>query len=478
MSSHTSSSKKPVSVEVTLGGKTLSIETGKLAKQAAGAVVVRLGDTMTLVATVSAPGREGLDFFPLTVDYREKVYAAGKFPGGFIKREGRPSTKEILTSRLIDRPIRPLFPPQFRHEVQIQAGPISADRQNDPDVLSITGASASLILCDNLPFLGPIGAVRLGRVDGQLVPFPTAEEMAKSDLDLIVASTDKAIVMIEGFGQEVPDAEMGDAIMAAHKMNQELIDLQHRLRGAAGLPPPRPSRGGPRSADPVDAREVLLRPARGQEDLRQGRAERGRQGAGEARPRRDQPRRYRGRAHARPGQVGVPRPPGTGRPRDDPRRIPPRRSRCEGPPSDLVRGRPAAQGPRLGPLPEGRDAGPGHDRARHLGRRAEGRRDHGGVLQAILPRLQHAELRRRRGSPDPRTRPSRDRTRHACRTFARADPAAQGRVPVHDPRRVGHPGIQRVLLDGLRLRRHALDDGRRGADLRPGGRHLDRPGPR
>src|SRR6516162_8164858 len=133
-------------VERTIGGKLISIESGRLAKQASGAVVVRLGDTMTLVATVAAPGREGLDFFPLTVDYREKTYSAGKFPGGFIKREGRPSTKEILTSRLIDRPLRPLFPAAYRNEVQIQAGPISADRQNDPDVLSILGASASLVL--------------------------------------------------------------------------------------------------------------------------------------------------------------------------------------------------------------------------------------------------------------------------------------------------------------------------------------------
>src|SRR6186997_1771825 len=165
MSTMSFATRKPVTVERTIGGKRLTIETGRLAKQASGAVVVRIGDTMTLVATVAAPGREGLDFFPLTVDYREKVYAAGKFPGGFIKREGRPSTKEILTSRLIDRPIRPLFPPQYRNEVQIQAGPISADRQNDPDILSINGASATLILAEDLPFLGPVGAVRLGRID-------------------------------------------------------------------------------------------------------------------------------------------------------------------------------------------------------------------------------------------------------------------------------------------------------------------------
>src|SRR3954452_23165406 len=157
MSSTSFTARRPVTVEKTIGGKTISLETGKLAKQASGAVVVRVGDTMTLVASVSGPGREGLDFFPLTVDYREKVYAAGKFPGGFMKREGRPTTKEILSSRLIDRPIRPLFPESFRDEVQIQAGPISADRRNDPDLPAMIGASATLLLAQ-VPFLGPVGA--------------------------------------------------------------------------------------------------------------------------------------------------------------------------------------------------------------------------------------------------------------------------------------------------------------------------------
>jgi polyribonucleotide nucleotidyltransferase len=223
-------------VEQTIGGKLLSIETGHLAKQASGSVVVRIGDTMTLVAVVAAPGREGLDFFPLTVDYREKVYAAGKFPGGFIKREGRPTTREILTSRLIDRPIRPLFPESYRDEVQIQAGPISADRSNDPDVPSMIGSSAALMLAQ-VPFLGPIGAIRLARVDGQLIAFPTAEELDNSDLDLVVASTEKAVVMIEGFGEEVPEPEMGDAIMEAHRLNQEIIALQKELVEKAGLTP-------------------------------------------------------------------------------------------------------------------------------------------------------------------------------------------------------------------------------------------------
>src|SRR5437016_5902605 len=196
MSSSSFATRKPVTVERSIGGKTVSIESGRLAKQASGAVVVRVGDTMSLVATVAGPGREGLDFFPLTVDYREKVYSTGKFPGGFIKREGRPTTKEILTSRLIDRPIRPLFPESYRDEVQIQAGPISADRQNDADIPTMIGASATLLLA-RVPFLGPIGAMRLARIEGKLVPLPTSEELQESDLELVVASTAKAIVMIE-----------------------------------------------------------------------------------------------------------------------------------------------------------------------------------------------------------------------------------------------------------------------------------------
>src|SRR5271169_887392 len=155
-------------VERTIGGKVISLETGFLAKQASGAVVVRIGDTMSLVATMAAPGREGLDFFPLTVDYREKTYAAGKFPGGFIKREGRPTTKEILTSRLIDRPIRPLFPPGYFNEVQVMASTLSADKDNDPDVLSMIGASAALHV-SQIPFLKPTGSVRVGRITNELV---------------------------------------------------------------------------------------------------------------------------------------------------------------------------------------------------------------------------------------------------------------------------------------------------------------------
>src|ERR1700759_3976362 len=150
--------RRPVTVERNVGGKVISLETGRFAKQASGAVVVRIGDSLSLAATVAGPAREGLDFFPLTVDYREKVYSAGKFPGGFIKREGRPTTKEILSSRLIDRPIRPLFPPTYFNEVQVMASVLSADKENDPDVLCMIAGSAALHV-SQIPFLKPTGSV-------------------------------------------------------------------------------------------------------------------------------------------------------------------------------------------------------------------------------------------------------------------------------------------------------------------------------
>jgi polyribonucleotide nucleotidyltransferase len=185
-------------VERQFGSKTLSIETGKLAKQAHGAVVVAMGETMVLVTAVEGKADPNKDFFPLTVEYREKVYAAGKFPGGYIKREGRPSLKETLTSRVIDRPVRPLFPPHYINEVQIIASVLSADKEHDPDVLAMIGASAALAI-SHLPFLGPTGSVRVGRIDGQFVPFPTYDEVERSEADLIVAGNEEGVAMIEGF---------------------------------------------------------------------------------------------------------------------------------------------------------------------------------------------------------------------------------------------------------------------------------------
>ena len=174
-------------VERQVGQEVLGIETGVLAKQAAGSVLVTYGETTVLVAAATGAPRAGIDFFPLTCDYRERTAAAGKFPGGFLKREGRPTMKETLTSRLIDRPIRPLFPEGFYDEVQIQAQTLSSDGQNDPDILAMIGASASLCISP-LPFGGPLGSVRLAQVNGEFVPFPTQDQLEESDLDLIVCS--------------------------------------------------------------------------------------------------------------------------------------------------------------------------------------------------------------------------------------------------------------------------------------------------
>lgn len=218
--------KQTVSCE--FGGRTLSITSGELAKQASAAVMIQFGETSVFVATQTGPSRPGTNFFPLTVDYRERLAAAGKFAGGYLKREGRPTTKEILTCRLTDRPIRPLFPKGFRDEVQVMSNVMSCDLENNPDVLSITGASAALRL-SGMPFKGPIAAVRVGLIDGELVLMPTVQQMAESSLDLIVAGSDKSILMIEGFADQMPEKEMGDAVMYAHKFIKELCKLQEEL---------------------------------------------------------------------------------------------------------------------------------------------------------------------------------------------------------------------------------------------------------
>jgi len=227
---------KKVTVECDFAGRKLSITTGELAKQASGAVMIQLGETSVFVASQSGPSRPGTDFFPLTVDYRERLAAAGKFAGGYLKREGRPTTREVLTSRLTDRPIRPLFPKGFRDEVQIMGNVMSCDGENDPDVLNITAGSAALML-SGLPFKGPIAAVRVGLLDNELVLMPTVEQMKTSKLDLIVAGSQKAVLMIEGFGQQIPEKEMGDAIMFAHKHIQTLCALQLDLVRQAGIAP-------------------------------------------------------------------------------------------------------------------------------------------------------------------------------------------------------------------------------------------------
>jgi polyribonucleotide nucleotidyltransferase len=217
-----------------LGDKQVIIETGKLAKQADGAVTVQLGETIVIVAAVAATkAKEGQDFFPLTVDYREKAAAAGKFPGGYFKREGRPTEKEILTCRLTDRPIRPLFPKGWYNEVQVQTVVLSADGQNDPDILSIIGASAALMVSD-IPWDGPLGAVRVGRIKGKFVANPTHAEQAESDLDLVYVGNTDDIVMYEGSAREITEADFNAALKYAHEVIQPLIAAQKELVAKAG----------------------------------------------------------------------------------------------------------------------------------------------------------------------------------------------------------------------------------------------------
>ncbi len=222
------------SKEVEIGGKLLSIETGRYAKQANGAVMVRYGDTMVLVTAVAADeAKEDQDFFPLSVEYREKSSAAGKFPGGFIKREGRPSEKEILSARLIDRPIRPLFSKSFKNETQIVASVYSFDGENDPDILGAIGASAALAVSD-IPFQGPIGEVRVGRINGEFIINPSVRQTEASDMEIVVAGTEDSLNMVEGEANEITEAEFLEALRFAHEAIKKIIKLQNELREVAG----------------------------------------------------------------------------------------------------------------------------------------------------------------------------------------------------------------------------------------------------
>jgi polyribonucleotide nucleotidyltransferase len=224
----------PEKITAQVGDKQIVIETGKLAKQADGAVTVQLGETIVVVAAVAATkAKEGQDFFPLTVDYREKAAAAGKFPGGYFKREGRPTEKEILTCRLTDRPIRPLFPKGWYNEVQVQTVVLSADGENDPDILSIIGASAALMVSD-IPWAGPLGAVRVGRVAGKFVANPTHAEMKESDLDLVYVGNQNDIVMYEGAAKEISEADFNAALKFGQECCQPLIAAQKELVAKAG----------------------------------------------------------------------------------------------------------------------------------------------------------------------------------------------------------------------------------------------------
>ena len=226
-----------VTVEREIGGRPFRLTTGEIAKQASGAVLIQHGETVLLVAAQTGPPRPGIDFFPLQVDYRERLAAAGRFAGGFLKREGRPTTREILTARVTDRPLRPLFPKGYKDEVQIQANVLAVDGENDPSPMCCTGASAALMV-GPAPFGGPVASVRVGRIDGELVLFPTHSQMQESDLDLIVAGSVTEVSMIEGFANQMPEAEMAEAIEFAHDALKALCELQQELLQKLGVEKP------------------------------------------------------------------------------------------------------------------------------------------------------------------------------------------------------------------------------------------------
>jgi polyribonucleotide nucleotidyltransferase len=222
-------------VSVEIGGTEVSFETGRMAKQASGSVVVRAGDTMVLSTATAGNEREGIDFLPLTVDVEERMYAAGKIPGSFFKREGRAGEKATLTARLIDRPLRPLFPKGWRRETQLVGLTLSVDHVNPYDVLAMNGVSAALMVSD-IPFPQPVGAVRIGKIDGNFVINPHEEQLAESDLDLVVAGTEEAILMVEAGANEVPEAEILDALDIAHGVIKKLVAVQKELAEKAGKP--------------------------------------------------------------------------------------------------------------------------------------------------------------------------------------------------------------------------------------------------
>jgi polyribonucleotide nucleotidyltransferase len=227
--------KKYLKESIRVGERELSVEVGRVAKQADGSCVIRYGDTMLLCAAVGASTtREGIDFFPLTVEYREANYAAGRIPGNYFRREGRPTEKEVLTSRMIDRPCRPLFTEGYRNETQVIASVISADPDNNPDVVAITGASCALYLSD-IPFTTPIAGVRIGLIEGRYIVNPTYDEIRESKLNLVVAGTEEAIVMVEAGADEVSEAIMVEALMLAHKEINRLCRWQKELYKALDI---------------------------------------------------------------------------------------------------------------------------------------------------------------------------------------------------------------------------------------------------
>ena len=404
----------PFQVTARVGDKDIILETGKVAKQAHGSIWARMGESIVLITVVSAAEKkEGIDFFPLTVDYQEKLYAAGRIPGSYFKREGRLTERETLTSRIIDRSCRPLFPDGYANETQIIATVVSFDQENDPDVLALTGASAAL-QCSDVPFAGPFAGVRVGRVNGQFVANPTLAQRAEADLDVIMAASRDAITMVEGGAREVSEKDMIDALLFGHAAVQPLLDAQlelHKLSGSTqkkAFDAAQVGRGaqGQGQGAHLGQGQGGLRPPREARPLRpalrdQEGAARGPEGGGRRRRRQaglDRPAREGDQGLLRGREVRV-------HAQDDHRRGQAhRRPRHGRHPPDLVRGGAAAPRPRLGPLHPRRDPGPGGRHPRHRHRRSAHRGADRHDLQAVHAPLQLPALLGGRGQVPARPR--------------------------------------------------------------------------
>ena len=465
-------------VSVEIEGKEISFETGKLAKQASGAVVVQAGDTMVL-CTATAGNLRDVDFLPLTVDVEERMYAAGKIPGSFFKREGRAGEKATLTARLIDRPIRPLFPKGWRYETQLVALPMSVDHVNPYDMLAMNGASAALMV-SNVPFPAPVGAVRVGKIDGNFVVNPDEELLVDgTDLDLIVAGTEDAILMVEAGANEIPEAEILDALDIAHENIKKLCAAQRELAEKAGKPKTeveipqvhpelyeqiKGSHGAALDAatqveDKLERQdatkaveEQILEHYSGEPDQRDLRG-------------------VPGQRPARVRQAGEDAHPRADRRAEEAARRPRHRSD----PADLDRGRRGSAHARLGAVHPRPDPGVLGRRPRHHARGDAAGHAGAGDDQALLPPLQLPAVLGRGGRLHARSQAPRHRPRRARRAGPGPDDPQPGGLPVHDPRGLGHPRVQRLELDGERVRLDPVADGRRCADQGAGGGHRHGP---
>ena len=456
--------------QVNVGRSTLTIETGKLAKQADGAVTVRYGDTIVIVTACASPGaREGIDFLPLTVDYREYAYASGRIPGGFFKREGKPTEKEVLTSRLIDRPIRPLFPEGWNRETQVVALLLSADPENDSDVLALTGASAALAI-SSIPFAQPVAAVRVGQANGEFLVNPTFPERQASELDLIVAGSRDAIVMVEAGANEVSEEVMLGALEAGHAAIRQIVAAIEEMATAVGKPK---TRVEPRTIDPTLAGEVeatalapLAEAMRVTDKLESyAQVDQVQHDLLASIPEEAAEKRAAAKALFKSLKERVLR--------DE---VLDRGHRLDGRAFDQVRDIWSEVGilPRVhGSAVFTRGETQALRHARHVRRSAEGGAGGWRALQALHAPLQLPAVLGRRGEVPARPGPARDRPWPSGGAEPHADAPERGGLPLHDPGGLRNPGIERVVVDGKRLRRRARPDGRRRAAYASGRRDRD-----